>query len=209
MLYEEKKTYKYPYSRRQFMKGIGALGVLSTIPWLGGCEVDTPAVTEGVLGQQSQMVVDVMDILFPKGNDQQAGPSSADINAYQYLKWVLSDENYDEDIKRLIIDGFNQLAEFSQEQFAKPYGKMSSKEKVSLVAQATQSTWGENLMARLVSMILDALVVDPIYGVNVDKVGWKWLGYISGIPRATTTNKYPEILDRKKEMVIISNPKDL
>ena len=206
MLYEEKKKSNYPYSRRQFIKGVGAFGVLSTVPWLSTCRADTISVTEGVLGKYSQMTADVLDILFPKDGN---GPSSAEIHAYQYLNWVLLDENYDADIKKSIIKGLTRLAEFSQEQFGQPFGKMSQKEKVNLVAKATQSNWGENLMARLVSMILDALVVDPIYGVNVDEAGWNWLGHISGLPRANKKDKYPEILDRKAELVIISNPKDL
>lgn len=205
MLYEEKKKSEFPYSRRQFIKGVGAFGVLSTMPWLSACRADTPIVA-GVLGKHSQMASDVMGILFPEDGN---GPSSRQINAYPYLNWVLSDKNYDIDIQQSIIKGFNRLADFSKEQLGKPFGKMTQKEKVALVAQAVQSNWGENLMARLVSMILDALVIDPIYGVNVDEIGWKWLGHISGLPRANNKDKYPEILGRKAEMVIISNPKNL
>ncbi len=205
MLYEEKKKSKYPYSRRQFIKGVGAFGVLSTMPWLSACRADTPVV-EGVLGKQSQMASDVMDVLFPEDGN---GPSSAQIKAYPYLNWVLSDENYDADIKASIIKGMSRLAEFSKEQFGKPFGKMSPKEKVQLVEQAVLSDWGETLMARMVSMILDALVIDPIYGVNVDEVGWSWLGHIPGLPRADAKDKYPEILNRKKEMVIFSQFDDL
>ena len=207
MLYEEKKKSIYPYSRRQFIKGVGVLGMLSAIPWLSACRTDVSLpVAEGVLGKHSQMAADVLEILFPKDGN---GPSSSEIHAYQYLDWVLLDENYDSDIKKSIIKGFDQFAEFSKEQFGQPFGKMSPTEKENLVAKAIQSNWGENLMARLVSMILDALVIDPIYGVNIDEVGWKWLGHIPGLPRADDKDKYPEILGRKTEMTIISSFENL
>lgn len=205
MLYEEKKIANFPYSRRQFIKGIGALGMLTTIPWLSSCQVDVP-VKEGILGKHSQMTADIMEILFPADGN---GPDATQIHAYQYLNWVLSDENYDKDIQKSIIKGLGKLAEFALEHFGKPYGKMSQKDKISLVEKAVQTTWGENLMARLVSMILDALVIDPIYGVNTNEVGWNWLGHTPGLPRAKSQDKYPEILERKEAIGIISSLKDL
>lgn len=201
MLYEEKKNVNYPYSRRQFMKGVGALGMLTAIPWLSACQVDSK-IKDGVLGQHSQMAFDLMDILFPQDDN---GPSSVQINAYQYLDWVLQDENYDADIKKSIIKGFARFAAFSKEEYGQFFEKLSQKEKMHLVAKVAQYTWGENLLARLVSMILDSLVLDPIYGVNVAGIGWDWLGHTPGIPRATSENRYPKILERKTELKIISN----
>ncbi|HHB78807.1 MAG TPA: hypothetical protein ENK85_06205 [Saprospiraceae bacterium] len=203
---EEKRKVYYPYSRRQFIKGLGVIGMWSMLPYLSGCRSDFSPVKEGILGTHSQMAADVMDILFPEDGH---GPGSVQINAYSYLNWVLADENYDADIKKSIFKGFARLADFSKEHLGKPFGKMSPKEKEHLIAKVTQYGWGESLMARLVSLILDALVIDPIYGVNVKEVGWKWLEHIPGHPRATAANKYPDILGRKKELVIFSNPSQL
>jgi len=205
MLHEETKNPQYPYSRRQFVKGVAAFGVLSAMPWLSSCEHVVP-VEKGVLGEHSQMAADVLGILFPNDGN---GPSSKDLRSYEYLNWVLGDENYDVDIKRSIHKGFDRLAEFSIVEHGKPFGKMSPKGKVGLVSQITEYGWGENLLARLISMILDSLVIDPIYGMNMNEVGWRWMEHIPGQPRATASNKYPQILDRKKELVIISNLLDL
>ncbi len=201
---EEKKVYSYPYSRRRFLKGVAATGALAFIPWSAGC--GHPTVSKGILAEHSQMAAEILEILFP---DDGNGPDANRIQAYTYLNQLLADKNYDSDIQESIFKGFRQFADFSKEQKGKPFGKLSRKEKQALVHKANEFSWGENFNSRLLSVILDALLIDPIYGVNVHEIGWKWLGHIPGAPRPNPQNKYPEILHRKEELVIISGIDDL
>ncbi len=201
-----KKTAAIPYTRRRFLKGIGVMGTLVAMPWLMSCQANEAPIKIGILGEHSQMTKEVLQILLPKDNN---GPSSNQIQTYHYLNWLLSDPLYDADIKKNIQKGMEHLASFSKETFGQAFEKLSQKQKEDLIAQANTQTWGERLLSRLVSVIIDSLVIAPIYGSNPNQMGWKWLHHTPGYPQATPQNQYPALLERKKELVIISQLSDL
>lgn len=202
---KEKIIITYPSSRRGFIKGMIGTSLVITIPFVDSCQANH-LVNDGQLGKMSQMASDILDILFPyKGN----GPSSQKINAYQYLNWILTDENYDKDIKNSLLKGFSKLDEFTKTIFSNPFESLPQNKQKNIILKIQKTSWGEHLISRLLSIILDALVIDPIYGYNTNGIGWTWLQHIPGRPRPTPQNKYPKILDRKKELVIISDLKHL
>ena len=201
-----KRPSSIPYTRRRFLKGIGAFSIVTAMPWLLGCQEPTRAPIHGPLGRQSQMTQEVLQILFPTDN---FGPSSHQVQTYQYLSWILNDPLYDADIKNNIKSGIEHLASFCKKTFGQAFEGLSQRQKEDLIAQANTHTWGERLLSRLVSVILDSLLIAPIYDSNPEEIGWKWLQHIPGLPQATSQNQYPKLLERKKEFVIISKLSDL
>jgi len=45
----------------------------------------------------------------------------------------------------------------------------------------------------MLTLIFEALLLDPIYGVNTNNIGWNWLNHDPGVPRPNKENMYPTI----------------
>ena len=108
--------------------------------------------------------------------------------------WVLHDslDRKTED-NSYIIEGLDWANETAQEIYFKPFVELDEKEKEALIGKFTLLDWGENWSSMLITLILEALVLDPIYGGNTNEAGWTWLEHIPGYPRPTEENRYENI----------------
>lgn len=145
--------------------------------------------------EQFEIIQSVQQILFPADGN---GPGAKDINAAEYLIWVLSDQNKDPDEVKYIIDGIDWVNETADELFSKKYLDLEQNEKEKLIANISKESWGESWLSVILSFIFEALLCDQQYGANPDGIGWKWLNYIPGQPRPTEKLLYPEILNTVK-----------
>lgn len=145
--------------------------------------------------EQFKIIQSVQEILFPADGN---GPGAVDINATEYLVWVLSDQNKDPDEVKYIIDGIGWVEETADEMYAKKYLDLSLPEKDKLIAKISKEDWGKSWLSVIMSFIFEALLCDPQYGGNPDSIGWKWLQHNAGQPRPTKELLYPEILNTVK-----------
>ena len=93
-----------------------------------------------------------------------------------------------------IIDGIGWVDETAEENFSKRYTQLSQREKEELIADISNESWGSSWLSVILTFIFEALLSDPQYGGNPDKIGWDWLKYYPGYPRPTEPLLYPEIL---------------
>jgi gluconate 2-dehydrogenase gamma chain len=145
---------------------------------------------------QFEIVQSIQEILFPADGN---GPGAKDINAAEYLVWVLSDQNKDPGDVKYILDGIGWVDETAEELFSKKYPDLSQEEKENLIANIAKEDWGKSWLSVILTFIFEALLSDPQYGGNPDNIGWKWLEYIPGQPRPTPKLLYPEILNTVKQ----------
>ena len=187
------------FNRRHFIKAVGATAVLLQIPFWQAC---TEPVYNDVLPRQDrETIYRVFNILFPP----EPHPGIEQINAMYYLNNYLSDKRIDADEQRFIKNGSQWLNETAQENFQTDFLTLSADKQQLIIRQITEESWGESWLSKLLTLIFEALLLDPIYDVNTDEAGWKWLQHIPGIPRPNNKNKYPEILHRKHENSIITS----
>ena len=139
---------------------------------------------------QDRILQEAQEHLFPKLNDS---PGANDINSLNYLHFVLSDPDIDEDNKKLIISGVDWLEEECQTNFNKSFIKLSYDERNKIFHIIEKSNWGYRWLSLILIYIFEALLSDPIYGGNPNEIGWKWLGHIPGLPRPTTDNMYSKL----------------
>lgn len=128
--------------------------------------------------------------LFPKSDDS---PSAAEINSTDYLQLVLIDPKIDEDNKSLLINGVNWLEEECKKEFDKSFIDLSHEEKDQILRSIEDTNWGYRYISLNLNYILEALLSDPIYGGNVNEIGWKWLQHTTGLPRPTNRTMYGKI----------------
>jgi len=165
-------------------------GVFSQLPWIksfGSWQQKASLLSE----KQLFIVSSVQEILFPSDEN---GPGIIEINATEYLVWILSDKNKDPEEIEYIINGIGWVDETANENYSKKYLDLEQSEKEQLISDISNERWGESWLSVILSFIFEALLCDPQYGGNLDNVGSKWLDHHPGQPRPTTELLYPEIL---------------
>lgn len=172
------------FGRRAFLLRGGA--ALATVAALAGLPYalrkDLTRETSFVLfsGQQRHAVSVVQEHLFPKGPNS---PGATDINAAAYLEWAITAPEVDPDTKNTIVNGIGRLQDASLERFEVPVSGLSNDQREQLLRYLADKTrWGRAWLSLMLYYIFEALLSDPAYGSNPDKVGWEWLQHQPGFP---------------------------
>ena len=119
--------------------------------------------------------------LFPNHADT---PFTDSVNSIFYLRTVILKHTcIEDDTKSFIRDGVKWLNEESVSKYKKVYTKLSSKQRQKVLKEIVDTDWGESWMGTIMVYLLEAMLGDPIYGINSDKSGWKWLNHQPGYPR--------------------------
>ena len=113
----------------------------------------------------------------------ESAPTFKEINSRAYLSLILTHSRVDEDSKKYIKNGAIWLDEEAIQLYKKPYIKLSSIERQKTLESIATYTWGENWVDTMLRFIYEAVLGDPIYGVNKNESGWNWLNHLSGLPR--------------------------
>jgi len=177
-------------SRRDFLK---AASIAPAALYLSGC--DKPASTSASTPEQLALLNKapwntfsaVQNHLFPKDDES---PSAADINATGYLKSVLELPGIDEADKKFIRDGVNWANDLSRKMFAANFHQLNTDKKELVLIQISKSSAGESWLSLLLLYIFEALISDPVYGGNTDKIGWQWLEHTPGFPLPPENKRY-------------------
>ena len=185
-----RNSVNWELNRKQFLKSILLGSAVTQIPFaelLGQVTPNNEILSSG----QVEILQSVQEILFPSDEN---GPGIIEINATEYLVWILSDKNKDPEEIEYIINGIGWVNETAEENYQKKYLDLSQLEREQLIAFISKESWGESWLSVILSFIFEALLCDPQYGGNLNNVGSKWLDHQPGQPRPTAELLYPEIL---------------
>ena len=187
--------------RRTFLKAALVGGALTQIAFLQSC--NTTELEEGndvLNAEQATILKSILNILFP---DDGNGPSLDAINGYGYVMWVLHDTlNRKPEDNEYIIEGLDWADETAQELYFTKYIELEQKQKEALVDHFTKLKWGKSWCSAMVILIMEALLLDPLYGGNKDEARWNWLNHTPGIPRPTEALRYERIMERQMKLKV-------
>jgi gluconate 2-dehydrogenase gamma chain len=194
------EDYKWELSRKEFMRSLLVIGVAVNIPFFTSCETKedskefdcTPLSTE-----QLKVLQAVQLVLFPKEGN---GPSALEINADKWIVYVLNDAREPQREKDFIVEHLEGLNQLSKETHKAPYDLLSIDRQEGVLdlffGDKAPKRWG----SRMLTLIFEALLLDPLYGVNPNDIGWTWLNHNPGAPRPNKQNKYPTIYTTLNEV---------
>lgn len=193
-------------NRRTFLRGALLAGAMTQIGTFTSCT--SPAeLIEGndiLTSNQATILSDILMIFFPNDGN---GPDAKDINAFGYIMWVLDDSlNRKSEDNEYIIEGLDWADETSREVYFKPFVELEQREKEALVDLFTRLDWGENWSSMMITLLFEALLLDPLYGGNTDEAGWKWLNHTAGMPRPTEEIRYERIMEKQMKLEPNSTP---
>lgn len=184
-------------NRRAFLRSTMIAGAASQIALFTSCSAQLEEANEFLTAEQSTILKSVLLIILP---DDGNGPSADDLNSFGYIMWVLSDGYRQQKENEFIIEGLDWANDTAQEIYGENYFDLSEKEQQKLVKLFTEMDYGENWMNVMVSLSIESLISDPIYGGNKDELGWKWLNHVPGNPRASEKTRYDVIMQKFKPL---------
>ena len=122
-------------------------------------------------------IASVQEHMFPKGG---LLPYAKDIKATQFLYETINHKSYDRDIKQFIIDGANEFIRREGRGFA----SMTESEKEKALRSYEESKRGQMWLNWIMTLTMEAMFSDPIYGSNIKEIGWSAIDSYGGYPRA-------------------------
>jgi len=188
-----KNIEDWQINRRKFVKTLGVTAIISQIGVVASCTSQPKEIYEAneyLTALQTEIVKRIQEVLFPNDGN---GPSVNDINAFQHFLWILSDQRKPKSSIEYYINGIDWSEETAQETYAKSFSELNDKEVEELVAIIADESWGKSWLSIMLTFILEALALDPIYNINTSKVGWQWLGQYEGTPRPNDNITYNKI----------------
>ena len=200
---EDKDDLSWTLSRKAFIRSLLIAGIASQLPILSACseiELSDEGVFKNIdpLNQvQYKTIREVQNVLFPS---QGPGPGALEVNADKYLIWVLNDSLLDPKKKHFIINNINKLNTTAKNKLGNSFINLSKKEKEEFIAFIAKENWGKKWLSRLLTLIFEALLLDPLYGCNPKNISWSWLGHHPGQPRPLKEISYPSIISTSDEI---------
>ncbi len=189
---------KWETNRRTFLRGALIAGAMAQIATFTSCSVELREGNDILSAEQSTILNDILEIFFP---DDGNGPSAEDINAFGYIMWVLHDSiNRKSEDNEYIIEGIDWANETAQEIYFTPFTELDQKQKEALVDKFTKLNWGKSWSSVIITLIMEAVLLDPLYGGNTNEVGWEWLNHTPGFPRPTEELRYERIMEKQMKI---------
>ena len=176
-------------SRRHFLK---AASMAPAALYLAACDSNNTstadkATTLTTTQEPWKTFAAVQNHLFPKDDDS---PGADDINATAYLKSVLALPGIDSADKKFIRDGVGWANDLSRQMFKHDFHQLDHDKREQVLQRISKSSAGESWLSLLLLYIFEALIADPVYGGNTNKIGWQWLEHIPGFPLPPENKRY-------------------
>jgi gluconate 2-dehydrogenase gamma chain len=193
--YVENNEAEWLLSRKAFVKSLVLSGIALQLPWLQSC-----ATAQENFGDihplnlsQFKTCREIQNVLFPSDGN---GPGAIEINSDKYLLWILRDPILDKKENDYFINNINQFTNECKAKYNDVFYELNGLQKSEFITSISKTNWGKPWLSRMLTLIFEALLLDPIYGGNTNKEGWKWLEHDPGSPRPTKTIMYPQILEK-------------
>jgi gluconate 2-dehydrogenase gamma chain len=185
--------FQWQTNRRSLLKAALIAGTLSQFSFLQSCTDDLELEKGNELLDSNQMTIlkSALNILFP---DDGNGPSIESLNTLNYIVWVLKDSGANPTHQTYLMEGIDWADEMAFEKSAKKYIELDQQERERAIRYYTETEYGKEWCSIMMTLILESLLLDPIYGANVNEAGWKWLDHTPGYPRPDESNRYENVL---------------
>ena len=109
-------------------------------------------------------------------------PSARSMKTTQFLLETMIHKSFDKDIRAFVLDGAKELKRREKGRFF----SMTQQEKERALRAYEETNYGRNWLSRMMTLTMEGLFSDPIYGSNIKQAGWQALSSSGGFPRPTT-----------------------
>ena len=159
--------------RRNFLV-LGSL--LGLTPYL---KADSPSAFKKEFDSVEATLAAVQAHMFPP---KSLLPDAKSMQFTTFLYETISHPAYDRDIKAFVLEGAKELQKREKGKFS----TMTEVQKEKALRDYEETNYGSSWLSRIMTLSMEALFSDPIYGSNVKEAGWKAVRAFGGFPRPQT-----------------------
>jgi len=157
--------------RRNFLI-LGSL--LGISPYISAKDIST---YEREFKEVEKTIEAVQKHMFPASSKL---PSAEAMNVTQFVFETMMHKSFDKDIKAFVLEGAKELELREKGRFV----SMSEREKEYALREYEKTSYGRSWLSRIMTLTMEGMFSDPIYGSNIKEAGWKSVGAYGGYPRA-------------------------
>lgn len=203
MIRSEEEQYQYDYewemSRKTFLRSIFLGSIALSLPMIS-CEVKDEKMVFSNISPLSQkqfrLLRKIQAALLPSSENT---PGALDVNADNYFIWLINDPRMSQSDNEFLISKINSINDEVIAKTGYDLEELSTDEVYDFFVEFAKEDWKKRWTSRMLTILFEALLLDPIYNINTEEKGWKWLKFIPGSPRINEINKYPEIFETIKK----------
>ena len=129
--------------------------------------------------QVSSLIEAVQEHMFPEGGKL---PSVHAMHTIKFTEETIFHPTYDRDIRAFVIEGAQELSKQEKGKFL----SYTPQKKEQALRRYEQTDYGSNWLSRIMTLTMEALFSDPVYGSNIKAAGWEALHTQGGEPRPKT-----------------------
>jgi hypothetical protein len=118
--------------------------------------------------------------LFPKGASL---PSASLVRSTDFLFTTMKHSSFDKDIRAFVLEGAKELETRENGKFV----AMNNTQKEKALREYEDTRYGRSWLSRMMTLTMEGMLCDPIYGSNIKGVGWKSVGHTAPFPRPKET----------------------
>lgn len=122
------------------------------------------------------LIAAVQQHMFP---EQSRLPSAKAMDTITFLQETITHASYDRDIRGFVIEGAQELERRTKGKFL----MMDAAQREAALRSYEETRYGSNWLTRIMTLTMEAIFSDPIYGSNIGQEGWKAVGSVGGVPR--------------------------
>ena len=163
------------FNRRHFL-GLSAFASVGTWWYLSGNETR-------FFDESTQVMIAMSEHLYPTSA---LGFGVSSLHIASYFAFVLEDERIMKEDRDYLINGSRWVQEQAMEDFDKSFLHLTVEEKEKLLQSISELKWGYSYIRHLLGYLFEAMFSAPIYGSNIQEIGWKWSGHNPGFPQPQT-----------------------
>jgi hypothetical protein len=106
-------------------------------------------------------------------------PSAKSMKLTRFLFETMMHRSFDRDIRDFVLEGAQELEKRVNGHFV----SLSQKEKEKALRAYEESEYGRSWLSRILTLSMEGLFSDPLYGSNIQEAGWKAISSYGGFPR--------------------------
>ena len=109
-------------------------------------------------------------------------PDATSMHITQFVYETIRHPSFDRDIKAFVVEGTEELIHRTKGTFI----SMSPEDKEKALRAYEETEYGSAWLERIMTLTMEGMFSDPLYGANIKEAGWKALHSYGGFPRPTT-----------------------
>jgi hypothetical protein len=118
----------------------------------------------------------VQEHMFPKGSQL---PSAKAMHVTRFLLETVTHRSFDKDIRAFVLEGAQELEAREKGRFA----SLTHQQKEKALRAYEETNYGRAWLSRIMTLTMEGMFSDPIYGSNIHEAGWKAVDAYGGSPR--------------------------